>query len=245
MTSAALNTASNAPVKEERVDAYEVGIKAPLFERHVQFNAAAFYYDYKDKQIRTRFFDPVFRLLERLDNVPKSRVIGAEAELVARPIEGLDLSASATYLDSEVDGDYFTVNAQGSPNGGLSGPGNFKGSRLPFTPRLSAVGDAQYEWSYNSAHKLFVGASLTYNSETQTTFITADLPGPNYLMPGYTILDLRAGIASADDRWRVQLYGRNVANKFYITNIADANDARYRYAGMPATFGVTVTLRTR
>jgi iron complex outermembrane receptor protein len=116
---------------------------------------------------------------------------------------------------------------------------------LPFTPRLSAVGDAQYEWSYNSAHKLFVGASLTYNSETQTTFITADLPGQNYLMPGYTILDLRAGIASADDRWRVQLYGRNVANKFYVTNIADANDARYRYVGMPATFGVTVTLRTR
>jgi len=242
--SAALNTASNAPVKEERVDAYEVGIKAPLFERRVQFNAAAFYYDYKDKQIRTRFFDPVFRLLERLDNVPKSRVIGAEAELVTRPIEGLDLSASATYLDSKVDGDYFTVNAQGSPNGGLSGPGNFKGSRLPFTPRLSVVGDAQYEWSYNSAHKLFVGASLTYNSETQTTFITADLPGQNYLMPGYTVLDLRAGIASADDRWRVQLYGRNVANKFYITNISDANDARYRYAGMPATFGVTVTLRT-
>lgn len=244
--SAAINTDSNAPVKEERVDAYEIGIKAPLLDRRVQFNAAAFYYDYKDKQLRVRFFDPIFQLLEKLDNVPRSRVYGAEAEITARPFDGLDLSASATFLDAKVNGDYFTVNAQGSPNGGAGGAtGNFRGSRLPYTPRFSAVADAHYEWPVNGTINAFLGGSLTHNSQTQTTFVTPTLPGNNYVMPAFTLFDLRAGIAAEDDSWRVQLFGQNITNELYITNIADSGDVRYRYVGMPATYGVTLTFRTR
>jgi len=243
--SAAINTLSNQPVKQERVDAYEIGFKAPLFDRALQVNAAGFYYDYKDKQIRARFFDPIFALLERLENVPKSRVFGAEVELTARPVEGLNISAAATYLNAKINGDYFTVNAQGEPADNIFTGGNFRGSRLPYTPRLSIVSDAQYQWPINGSIDAFVGGSVTYNSKTQTTFITDAFPGQNYIMPAYTLLDLRAGIAAQDGSWRVQVFGRNVTNKFYVTNIADANDARYRYAGMPATYGLTLTLRTR
>jgi iron complex outermembrane recepter protein len=233
---AALNTASNAPVKQERVDAYEVGIKAPLFDHRLQFNAAAFYYNYKNKQIRTRFFDPVFALLEKLANVPKSDVIGGEAELIARPMKGLDLSVSGTYLHTEVGPGFESYNAQGFF-------GDFDGSVLPYTPKVSIVGDIQYQWALNSGLKALVGGSLTYNSKAQTTFSTSTLPEFNYNMPAYALFDLRAGISAADDSWRVQVFGRNITNKFYITNIADANDTRYRYAGMPATYGVTLTLR--
>ena len=244
--SAAINTASNAPVKQERVDAYEIGLKAPLFNRRLQFNAAAFYYNYKDKQLRVRFFDPIFQLLEKLDNVPKSRVLGAEAEVTARPIAGLDLSASFTYLDTKVTGPYFTVNAQSNPPGASSGAtADFEGSSLPYTPRYSAVADAQYQWPITDKLNMMVGGSMAYNSQTQTTFITPTLPAPDYLMPGYVTFDLRAGVSAQDGSWRVQLFGRNITNKFYVTNIADSGDVRYRYAGMPATYGITLTLRTR
>lgn len=235
---AALSVTSNAPVKQERVDAYEAGFKAPLFDHRVQLNAAAFYYDYKDKQIRTRFFDPVFALLEKLANIPGSRIAGVEAELVARPIDGLDLSVSGTYLDAKVTKPFISYNAQGAF-------GDFDGSKLPYTPRATLVGDAQYSWNISGGRKALVGASVTYNSEAQTTFATPALPETNYNMPAYTLLDLRAGISAADDSWRLLFWGRNVTNKFYITNIADANDSRYRYVGMPATYGVTLTLRTR
>lgn len=50
--------------------AYEIGFKAPLFDRMVQFNGGAFYYDYIDKQSRVRILDPLFSLLEKLVNVP-------------------------------------------------------------------------------------------------------------------------------------------------------------------------------
>jgi iron complex outermembrane receptor protein len=235
---AALSVTSNAPVQQERVDAYEAGFKAPLFDHRLQFNAAAFYYDYQNKQIRTRFFDPVFALLEKLANIPGSRIAGVEAELVARPIEGLDLSVSGTYLDAKVTKPFISFNAQGAF-------GDFDGSRLPYTPRGSAVADAQYQWNISDSRKALVGASLTYNSEAQTTFATPALPETSYNMPAYTLLDLRAGISAADDSWRLLFWGRNVTNKFYITNIADANDSRYRYVGMPATYGVTLTYRMR
>jgi len=39
----------NAPAKQELLTAYEAGVKAGLFERRMQVNVSAFYYDYEDK----------------------------------------------------------------------------------------------------------------------------------------------------------------------------------------------------
>src|SRR3546814_11016362 len=39
----------NAPVTQEKLTAYEVGVKATLADRAVQANLSAFYYDYRDK----------------------------------------------------------------------------------------------------------------------------------------------------------------------------------------------------
>jgi iron complex outermembrane receptor protein len=234
---AAVFAASYKPVTQERVDAYEVGLKAPLWERRLEVNVAAFYYNYFDKQIRTRIADPFIGYLEVLDNVPKSRVIGAEAELIAHPVRGLDLSVSGSYLDSKVSGRYITTNGEGRN-------GDFNGSRLPYTPRYSLVSDAQYAWDVGRL-RAFVGGGITYNGRTQATFITSSLPAPEYQLGGYVLLDVRAGFGAPDDTWRVQFYGRNIANKFYVVNVGEDPDTRYRYAGTPATFGVMLTLRTQ
>lgn len=125
------------PAVQEQVDAYEIGIKTPLLNRQLQLNAAYFYYDYQDKQIRAKLLDPTFGLLEKLINVPESEVQGLEIELIAQPIEGLRLSLAGTYMESEVtsdEGSFF--NQQGYY-------GTFKGSDLPYTPELTAVFDGQ------------------------------------------------------------------------------------------------------
>lgn len=66
------------PATQEKVIAYEAGIKAPFGEGRYQFNAAGFYYDYSDKQVRGRVIDTVFGLLEKLLNVPDSYIWGVE-----------------------------------------------------------------------------------------------------------------------------------------------------------------------
>jgi iron complex outermembrane receptor protein len=55
------------------------------------------------------------------------------------------------------------------------------------------------------------------------------------------LLDVRAGVHTTDERWRVQLWGKNVTNQYYWTNVASYYDTIARYAGRPATFGVTAS----
>jgi iron complex outermembrane receptor protein len=86
------------PVKQESVLAYEVGVKSTLADGRLQLNGALFYYDYTDKQFLSKVIDPVFGLLDVLQNIPKSSVRGAEINVIARPIEPLTLNFSATYM---------------------------------------------------------------------------------------------------------------------------------------------------
>ena len=228
------------PATQEKVIAYEAGFKAPFANHTVQINGAAFYYDYKDKQVRGRIQDTVFGLLEKLLNVPKSYVYGVEGQLVVRPVQGLDLAASATYLESKVTGNY-----SATPDGSLvynaaGYTGNFKGSELPYTPKFSANFDGQYELPVSSSYNAFVGGTVVYQGKQNTTFTNSALPAGDFQIRGYTTLDLRAGVTSEDKRWRVTVYGQNVTNKSYVTGISTFLDTLIRYRGRPAVYGVSV-----
>jgi iron complex outermembrane receptor protein len=102
-----------------------LGFKFTQLNR-LQINGAAFYYDYRDKQLRSKLDAPPFGILDVLQNIPKSTIKGLEGEVVAAPVEGLSVSLSATYLDATID--KFT----GINGAGLAG--NFAGTQVPFTP---------------------------------------------------------------------------------------------------------------
>lgn len=231
------------PATQEKVIAYEAGFKAPFANRTVQLNGAAFYYNYKDKQVRGRIQDTVFGLLEKLLNVPKSYIYGVEGELVVRPIDGLNLSASATYLKSKVSGNY-----SATPDGSLvynaaGYTGNFKGSELPYTPNFSANVNAQYEFPVSPALNAFVGGTAVYQGKQNTTFTNASLPATDFEISSYTTIDLRAGITTADKRWRLTVYGQNVTNKSYVTAVSTFLDTLIRYRGKPAVYGASFAYR--
>jgi len=98
-------------VTQERVDAYEVGFKAPLWERRVESMGRILLQLLR--QADSTGSPTIHRYLEVLDQCAKiAAVIGAEAELIAHPVRGLDLSVSGSYLDSEVSGRYITTNGE-------------------------------------------------------------------------------------------------------------------------------------
>lgn len=230
-TLAATNSAQLSPVVQESVQAYEIGVKAPLFNRLAQFNAAAFYYDYKDKQLRGRLLDPLFGLLEALVNVPKSRVWGLEADLTARPMDGLELMASGSYVNSKIK--EFTGYGQ-TPE-----VQSFSGSAFPNTPKWQATADAQYTWNVSSNIQTFVGANVRYQGLSYATFFEV----PDFRIKPYTLLDLRAGIQADDGAWRVSVWGRNVTNEYYWLGVFRGTDTTYRQPARPATYGITFTTR--
>lgn len=224
----ASTTAQLTPVTQESVTAYEVGAKISALDRALQFNVAAFHYIYKDKQIRGLVIDPVFNQLEKLVNVPKSRINGAEVEITARPVSGLTLRGAVTYVDSKV------LDFTGINNERVAG--DFSGSSLPFSPKWHLVGDINYEWDLNDDMNAFVGANMLYNSTTNSTLGVA----PSSVIDAFTTVDMRVGIKARDDRWSLSVWGRNVFNEYYWTNQFVTQDVVVRYAAKPATYGVTL-----
>ena len=241
-----------APAKQERLDATEIGLKAPLFDRRAQINLAGFWYDYKDKQVRTRINDPFFQQLETIRNVPESRVLGFEASIETYPLEGLLLSLDASYLDTEVTNIFLTVGQKVdfTPEENLAATGDpndptrdYQGSELPFTPEVTLIGNVEYAWPVLGGREAFLGGVAAYRSSSNATFSTPEFQAAGFELPAYTTLDLRAGLRSADGRWSVMAFGQNVTNEYSINAVFDNNDQRFVYTGRPATYGVRVSVR--
>jgi outer membrane receptor protein involved in Fe transport len=220
------------PAKQEGLLAYEAGFKLSLFDRSMQLNGAGFHYDYTDKQILGKVLDPVLGPLLRLVNVPKSQIDGAELQLDWEPVDGLTLSAGGSYIASEIL-DHFT---NFDPNGVLT---DFNGEAFPNTPRWQFVADARYQWNIATGWDAFLGAGLSYQSKTNGQL--GDLPLLH--IDAHALVDLRAGIQSDDGVWSATIWGHNVGDVYYWTAVNRNLDTTVRFAGMPATYGVTVGYR--
>jgi outer membrane receptor protein involved in Fe transport len=249
------------PVVQESVQAYEAGFKATIADRLIQFNGAAFYYDYTDKQIRGKVVDPIFDVLDTLLNVPKSEVMGAEAEVTIRPAAGLDLMGSVTYLDSKVKTDggarFVGPTAYGNSCGTNAAPGpcDFTGSELPFTPKWSYSLGAGYRHDLGGS-TIILGVDLRGQSSSVSTLngrsiqfrnLANDRRAPGialpFVIPSYVVVDARAGYEFGDGKYKVMLWGKNVFNRYYVTNAAHYLDTTVRFTGQPATYGITLSIK--
>ena len=220
------------PVTQESLLAYEAGFKVALLDRTLQLNGAAFYYDYTNKQVRGLIDIPPIRTLETLLNIPKSRVQGFELSAVWRPVPGLTISPAVSYTDSKVTKSFVNLSGDGTLT-------DFKGQAFPNTPKWSGSTDAEFRWDLSDRLQAFVGTTISYQSKTNGFF----RPAPQFEIDGYALLDLRAGVEGADGRWNASIWGRNVTDKYYWTSAVRGSDGVVRYAGMPATYGVTLGFR--
>lgn len=221
---------SYLPVVQESVLAYEVGLKASAFEQRAQVNVAAFYYDYQDKQLRTKIIDPVFGIVDALVNIPESKARGVEIEVQAVPIDGLTISGAFIFLDSEIK-EYVGVNA-----GGVEG--DFSGADVPFSPERQATLTVDYDFPITSTLSGFIGSSLKHSSKATSIVGFSE---SKYAIDSYTLVDLRAGMRTNDDRWHFQVWGKNVTDEYYWTNIVASYDTLTRYPGLVATYGATIS----
>ncbi|MDB5970307.1 MAG: TonB dependent receptor [Hydrocarboniphaga sp.] len=236
----ATGVAQLQPATQESVLSYEAGIKTDLFERSVSITGAVFYYDYHDKQLRGRIDDPsgLFGVIDALVNVPKSNEKGAEATVIWKPLHGLTLNAGVTYLDSEVTGDFLTYDPYGSGE-----PSNFKGYSFPTIPKWSASTGGRYEWELSGGQIASLGADYHYQTKSEGAFVAGDEGKQLLKMDAYGVLDLRLGLAAADNTWSVAAFGKNVTDEYYWTQATKVYDTTVRYTGMPQVFGITFGYR--
>ncbi|MFO1465509.1 MAG: TonB-dependent receptor [Steroidobacteraceae bacterium] len=217
------------PVTQESVVDVELGFKSQSFDNRLSVTGSVFHYDYKDKQLRSKILDPVFGLLDATSNIPKSTVKGAELAVAAKPVKGLTLTLSATYLDAKID--QFT----GINNAG--GQADFAGTKMPYAPRFSGTFDGEYRWTLGNGWTPFLGVNATHSGATNAVIGET----PKYAIPAFTVFNLRAGVEDASHHWKGYLWSKNLTNKYYINNVVQNYDTVTRYTGMPRTYGVAVS----
>lgn len=217
------------PYDRETLLAYEAGLKSTWLDGALQLNAAVFFYDYKDKQEPTVAVTPVGNI-SGLTNVPESEILGIEAELHWQPLPGLWIDLGVAWLDTEVK-EYQAVDAAESDFPDVV-TFDASGTEPANAPNWQAASAFLYERPVSARMPAFVGGDFSYKDDNQGStqpFITQ-----------YALLNARAGLRAADDKWRITAWGRNLGNDRYWYASVPSNGVNSRMFGMPLTWGVSM-----
>lgn len=219
--------------KPEHVRSVELGLKSRFFADSLQFNAAGFHSDYRDRQSSLAVWSgPVGSLpiVAALGNMPRSRINGVEGDLVWRPIRGLELRAGGTYLDGRV------TESTSDVRGLATYATILAGSRLPVAPPWS------YDWLARYEHALVAGLQGYCQASDRWSGHTHGLLGdPNVYGPNHS-LGVRAGLENVKDGWEASLWASNLSDNRSVTYAFSGSFGQaVSYYQKPRAYGVEVS----
>lgn len=227
-------------VKPEDIDAFEMGFK--YSDRRLSFDAAAFYYDYKNLQV-SLFKDATAQIV----NAASSEIYGLEGQLRYEVSNGFELNAGASWTHArykrfENAPIYRRCPAVDQP--APCTPGLFyiegvdlRNVTMQRTPEFTGNIGARYATEM-AGGELALSGSLYYTS--------AFFHGPSgvqFREGGYEVLSLRAQWADPSDRYMVALWGDNVTNNRYHTSVQYSNFGIGSTWSKPATYGIELGVK--
>jgi iron complex outermembrane receptor protein len=217
--------------RPETVTAYEIGSKNSFLDNHLQLNLAAFRMDYNDQQV-AQFVDSAAGSITV--NAGKSRIWGAELNLVAQSRELGRLNLSGNYTHARYRDFVASAGWNSSVNVDLSG------KRLPLSPAWSFAGSYEHPIYASGDMTITPRASVKYQSKKYFSVFNFDSTAQG----AYALVDLGLDFAPANDKWKLQLYVNNVADK---TVFADASEVyTYQFYSFsylpPRTYGARLTV---
>lgn len=209
------NPNSPGPYDEERVDAYEVGVKSDLFEGKVRSNVAAFINKYTDLQ-RTILSGESGNVIQVKENVAEATIRGVEWELNAYLTDNFRTDLSLGWIDAEYD----------SFEGGDP---DLDFANVPETNASLAL-NYQLDLS-NGAQLEFIG-SASYTDEQWAT-------DPNdLLLDSYTVVNGSIIFYAADQKTKVRFYVKNATDEEYTNFALQGLNTLWGFAP-PRTYGIS------
>jgi len=214
------------PYNNESVNAYEVGSKVDITKK-LRLNTSAFYYDYKDLQVYTLITRGA-STAQILNNASAAKVYGLEAEVQARPVDGLMLSLGASLLHSEYE-DFKTLDGAGNPV-------DNSGNTMVNAPKLSLNAGAYYEYGLPGGDAVVTTLNANYKTKIYTDTGNTERLAQDPVL----LVDGRLGWRSPDGAYETGIWGKNLLDKKYLVDTVplDALNFDLLYYGDPRTFGV-------
>jgi len=201
----------------------ELGIKSQWFDNRLRANAVIFDIDYEDLQVFHAVGLDVF-----VENAGEANSRGVELEIIALPVENLELSASYSYLDARY-GRFITGGVDNSGNQLTRAPKNAYTLSASYQLAAASYGDFNLRLDYINQGLIHMSVS---NSDIS-------------ILEGYELFNARIELLSKEDDWEVALWGKNLADEEYSIHSASLADlgtaTRSDIQGDPRTFGVSFT----
>jgi iron complex outermembrane receptor protein len=217
----------------EKVDSYEAGWKAALFDRRLQLAAAVFDAEYKDVQVPgsaggfTAGGVPTF--IGITTNAGKARFRGLELETnwrvandLATKGDRLTWTGTLGYLDAKYL--HFLTSVNRNPDGTLildpvthlpisvaADVAKFR--KIQNTPKWTLSGSLDYDTPAFGG-RLDVNTTVSYRSKSQQF----ELRSPGLDQAGFALWDANLVWRSTGNRFEIGLHGKNLANKKYIVS---------------------------
>jgi iron complex outermembrane receptor protein len=203
-----LTAASAVPAYDpEYVWSYELGAKTEWFDKRLRANVTVFYYDYKDMQVRSLLPSPTGAgVYYQISNAGQATVKGAELELTGSPVDGLVLGANVTYLD----GTYDQLIGPDLANK----PVDMSGHKLVWSPPWAFNAFASSTIQVADAGALSFRVNYSWKDKMYQDPLNDEFR--SYEPRGY--LDASADFATADGKWTLTLYGRNLTDEVWWTS---------------------------
>jgi iron complex outermembrane receptor protein len=221
-----------APVRPEKNNAYEIGLKSDLLDDTLRVNVSGFYYDYKDLQLHTLVQSSGFPV-DVLDNAQKATIKGIDVEAVSKPIENLTLRLNAEWLKATLD--QFDSNRGGNLLA-------LSGNTLPNAPDFSLTGIAEYTIPVGNGDAIDLLAAASYRSKVYFDPANDELIAQD----SYWVIDARAAYTLEGGRWQLAVFGRNLGDQTYLNMGFDLQSSfglLQEVVAPPRTFGLEASFR--
>lgn len=240
---------TNPPIDPETLDAYEIGLKSELFDHTVRANLSTFYYDYAGVQL-----SQVVVGTQLIVNAARATSYGLEGDFIFSPMDNLDIRANFSLVHGEYD-DFPNAPAA------LANPVTVvpPGYACPATLPTSAGGNTRCIIADASGHRMIqtpertlsLGANYTIPSAVGN--FNADLSyyyNSGYFyevdnrvsQPSYRLVNAQLSWTSSDDRYAVRLWGKNLSDEEYYTNISTSVGDNGTWAA-PRTYGISFDVK--
>lgn len=209
-------------VPPEKVEAYEVGAKARLFDGLANLTTAAFLTKYRNQQL-----NEVIGTTGFIRSAPGSTIKGVEVEIDALPTPSLKTNLSFTYLHATYD--KLT----------LSGV-NLDGNTLPNAPSVTINFGVDWTAAELGKGNIVFSPNMVYTSKQYFSPFNDEAGNQNLNMPSHVMLSATLGWET--DQFSLRVWGTNLLNKklfMYGLNLRDAFGYDYMLQAPPRSYGIT------
>ncbi len=205
---------------------YEVGIKGDFLDRRLRFNAAAFFFDWQDLQVRGQ---DVLSQRQFVQNAADAESKGFEFEMTAALSDNARLHIGYGNLDSTFGSFENAVDLDGNVF-------DATGNTIPFAPENTISAAFDLDMPLDRPFDGYLRLDYTFVDDQ---FADAE-NSENRLIPSYELLSARVGIRA--DRYDVALWIRNLFDEEYVlghTSLETYLTGAQRVAGAPRQIGAT------